>query len=87
MKTIEESPFGVFLVVFLVGIALACLRISLALEHPPEPFTWFNAYKDIAHVYVGGLGVAWWIQRYQWQLVLFIGINGIEVASAVFSRM
>ena len=86
MKT-QESSFGVFLVVFLTGIALTVLRISLALEYPPESFTWFNAYKDIAHVYIGGVGTAWWIQRQQWQIVLFLGVNAVEVTAAVFSRI
>lgn len=87
MKLQQNPSFGIFLAVFLTGMALAILRTALALEHPPEPFTWFNAYKDIAHVYVGGLGVAWWIQRQQWQIVLFVGLNGVEVAAAIYSRI
>ena len=70
-----------------IGIVLAASRIWLGFTVEPEAFSWFQAYKDAAHLFMGGLAVAWWVKRLAWQWWLFWILNGIEVAVAVISRM
>lgn len=37
-----------------------------------------------AHLFMGGLFVAWWLQRLSWQWRLFWLLNAVEVATAVW---
>jgi len=71
----------------LLGVLLALSRIYLGFNVEPEEFHWISVYKDTAHLFMGGLFVAWYIKRYKWQWYLFWALNIVEVAVAVFSRM
>lgn len=70
-----------------IGIGLAIARIWIGFHVAPESFSWFQAYKDSAHLFMGGLAVAWWFQRTRWQWWLFWSLNVIEVTVAVLSRV
>lgn len=70
-----------------IGFVLVFLRVYLGFHVEPEPFTWFQLYKDAAHLFMGGLAVAWWFQRTRWQWWLFWALNAVEVAVAVLSRV
>jgi len=69
------------------AVALAAVRIWMGFNVEPESFQWVQLYKDVAHLFMGGLFVAWWIKRQRWQWQLFWALNAVEVAVAVFSRM
>jgi peptidoglycan/LPS O-acetylase OafA/YrhL len=68
------------------GLLLVVGRVWLGMHHPPESFEWIQAYKDTAHLFMGGLAVAWWFQRKRWQWWLFWALNVVEVAVAILSR-
>lgn len=70
-----------------IGVVLAILRIWIGSISEPEAFHWVQAYKDAAHLFIGGLAVAWWIQRQKWQWRLFWILNIIEVTVAILSRI
>ena len=71
----------------LIGSVLAAVRIWMGLNIEPEVFEWLQAYKDVAHVFIGGLAVAWWFQRSDWQWWLFWALNAVEVSVAILSRI
>jgi hypothetical protein len=71
----------------LFAAAIIAIRVWMAAAVPPESPTWIDVYKDVAHLFVGGLFVAWYIQRGRWQWRLFWLLNAVEVAAAVYSRM
>lgn len=66
-----------------IAVLFAVARIWVGLNFTPEPFHWLQAYKDAAHLFMGGLAVAWWLQRFRWQWWTFWALNVIEVAVAV----
>lgn len=70
-----------------VGILLAALRIWIGANVEPESFSWLQAYKDAAHLFIGGLAVAMWLQRHLWQWRLFWMLNIVEVTVAILSRV
>lgn len=70
-----------------IGIFLVAFRVYIGLTVPPEPFHWTQGFKDTAHLFMGGLAVAWWQQRHPWQWWLFWALNAVEVAVAVWSRI
>lgn len=72
--------------VIVMGLIFAIMRVSFAFVVPPDTFSWFQVYKDLAHLFMGGLSVAWWIQRNKWQWNLFWLMNFIEVATAILTR-
>jgi hypothetical protein len=37
------------------GVVLALSRVWLGFNVEPDPFTWPQAYKDAAHLFMGGL--------------------------------
>lgn len=73
----------------LLGIFLAAARIWIGLNIEPEPASWAGAYQAVAHLFVGGLAVAWYYQPrwINWQWTLFWTLNIVEVATAILSRM
>lgn len=64
-----------------LGFAIALVRIAMAFVEVTPTFA--NVYKDIAHLFVGGVFAAWQIQRFQWQKHLFWWLCIIEVTVAV----
>jgi hypothetical protein len=70
-----------------IGVVLAVIRIVMGATSEPEAFQLLQAYKDAAHIFMGGLGVAWWHMRQAWQWKLFWCLNAVEVAVAVLSRV
>lgn len=70
-----------------IGVVLAATRVWIGFNIEPEPFHWVQAYKDTAHLFMGGLAVAWWIKRLRWQWYLFWGLSIVEVIVAVASRV
>jgi hypothetical protein len=69
------------------GLLLAVGRIWIGMNHAPESFQWLQVYKDAAHLFMGGLAVAWWFNRHPWQWWLFWSLNVVEVAVAILSRI
>lgn len=69
------------------GVILAVARVYIGLTIEPEHMTIVAVYKDVAHLFIGGLAVAWWIQRCPWQWYLFWVLNSVEVATAIISRV
>ena len=49
----------------LIGVLLAAVRIWLGFNIEPESFRWDQVFKDAAHLFMGGLAVAWWFNRYE----------------------
>lgn len=70
-----------------IGLLLAATRIWIGFHIEPESFHWVQAYKDAAHLFMGGLATAWYLQRNNWQWRLFWGLNLVEVVVAVLSRI
>lgn len=70
-----------------IGVILAILRIWIGYVVPPEHITLVDLFKDTAHLFIGGLGAAWWYARKPWQWDLFWTLNAVEVSVAVWSRM
>lgn len=73
--------------VIAVGLLLAASRIALVPFVETPPFAWFNVYKDLAHLFMGGLLVASLRDRLRWQWVLFWSLNAIETVCAVVGRL
>lgn len=83
------------------GLLLAAGRVLIGMNHPPESFDWLQAYKDTAHLFMGGLFIAAWyaqpgswsslmfwrIKRLKWQWWLFWLLNVVEVTMAILSRI
>jgi hypothetical protein len=71
-----------------VGVWFGVTRIVLGFIGSPEHESIVMVlFKDAAHIYIGALGAAWWIQRLTWQWRLFWALNVVEVATAVITRM
>jgi hypothetical protein len=68
------------------GVLLAASRIALSPIVEPTGFEWLSAYKDAAHLFMGGLFVAAIRDHKRWQWVLFWSLNLIEVACAMIGR-
>lgn len=73
--------------VLLFAAVLAVIRVWIGLNVQPESFEWVQAYKDVAHVFMGGLYVSWRYSRKHWQRDLFWGMCAIEVVVATLSRL
>ena len=71
----------------LVAVILAVLRIYIGATVEPPKMDLVDVYKDAAHLFIGGLFVAWWIRRQAWQMVVFVLLNVVEVAVAIWSRI
>lgn len=71
----------------IIAVLLIIIRIWFGFIEEPETFTWFQAFKDTAHLFMGGLAVAWWIKRLDWQWYTFWILNIVEVAVAVLTRL
>ena len=71
----------------LIGGILGAMRIWMGFNVTPESFHWTQAYKDAAHLFMGGLFVAAKRDSQKWQWLLFWGLSALEVAVAVLSRM
>jgi len=74
-------------ITILIGIILALIRIWMGFNIEPDSFHWTQAYKDTAHLFMGGLLVSAWIASSRWKWVLFWSLNIVEVAVAIFSRV
>jgi hypothetical protein len=73
--------------VIAAALLLAIGRVWIGATISPQPVRVDSIFKDVAHVFIGGLFVAAWIQRQRWQWVTFWALNAVEVAVAVWSRM
>jgi len=71
----------------LFGLFLVISRIWLGLTVPPEKMTWVSAYKDMAHLFMGGLYWANRSEKKPWQFRLFWFLVAVEVAVATLSRI
>lgn len=71
-----------------IGIAfvLGIIRMVIGLYIPPEPITWIAIYKDLVHVFMGGLFMSAWITKRHWQWQVFWALCALEVTVAVLSR-
>lgn len=67
-----------------IAIVLTLFRVYLGATVEPESMTWLDAYKDVAHFYMGYL-LALAIQNKKWW-PLFWGMTVLEVTVAVLSR-
>lgn len=74
-------------VTIIIGVLFGIARVWLGFNVEPESFEWAQAYKDAAHLFIGGLAVAWWFQRKWWQWNMFWALNAVEVVVAVWSRI
>lgn len=52
-----------------IAAVFAAIRIWMGLRVPPESVSLVGTYKALAHLFVGGLAVAWWAAlRASWDL-------------------
>ena len=70
----------------LAALLIGAMRIWMGFNVPTESFEWLQVYKDVAHLFMGGLFVAWRIVRQKWQKYLFVGLCALEIVVAVASR-
>lgn len=72
-----------------IAVLLAVGRIYIGFTVEPESPSLVDLYKDLAHVFIGGLGVLWWQFRKIDPLygILFWGLNAVEVTVAILSRI
>lgn len=70
----------------IVGIVIGILRIVIGMNFPPQTPDLVSVYKDIAHLFMGGLAVALYRDRKEWQSNLFWGLCFLEVLAAILSR-
>lgn len=68
-----------------LGFALAFLRVLFVIDGKPESVIAWQSFQAVAHLFVGGLFVAWCFQRQDWQKRLFWSLVAVEVLSAAFS--
>lgn len=73
--------------VIAAGLVLAVLRVVIGLLVEPVSPTWVDVYKDAAHLFMGGLAVAWLYDGYKWQKLLFWGLVVLEVVVAIGVRV
>lgn len=62
-----------------IGLALAVIRIWIGFNIHPESFHWIQAYKDSAHLFMGGLAVSWWVNRVKYRDVCIMLKNCVDV--------
>ena len=79
----RDSVFGLLVVAF----ALAAIRGFMVVGVPPRPASLLLSYEAAAHVFVGGLFVAWRYTRDRRRLWLFVALCVIEVVAAIASRV
>jgi hypothetical protein len=46
-----------------IALILAVIRIWLGFTVEPDTFAWTQVYKDVAHLFMGGLFMSWWHDR------------------------
>lgn len=63
-----------------IGLVIAMIRVGMG----DSDNMWIDIYKAFAHIYIGGLLVAAWIQQKQWQWMMFFFLCALEVICAVF---
>ena len=83
----------------LIAAIFAIARIWIGFNIEPDSFTWIAAYKDAAHLFMGGLTLSAWLAQpgswsslmfwkvklcWQWQVFWFL--NVVEVITAILSR-
>ncbi len=73
--------------VIAVGVMLGAIRIWMGFNVEPESFSWAQAYKDTAHLFMGGLAVAVYRDKLLSQRILFVSLCVLEVVVAVASRV
>lgn len=71
----------------LLSILLILSRIWVAYSFEPESASIVGSYQAFAHLFVGGLIVAWFCQRKAYQAWLFCILVAVEVSAAVLSRV
>lgn len=71
----------------IVGTLLCILRVIIGCTIQPESFALVQVFKDMAHLFMGGLCVALWIDQQKWKHILFWGMCVLEITVAVMSRM
>ena len=74
-------------ITLMVAVILAVIRVWMSLNIAPDAFHWAQAYKDAAHLFMGGLVVAAWRDNRPWQWSIFWGLSALEVLAAVLSRI
>lgn len=93
MKKVDKE-----LTAIVFGIIIASIRILIFLYevfYSAEANDLFvNIYKDIAHIYIGGLFVSYMYEKrrylffdFNWQLKLFVLMSAIEVFVSTLSRL
>lgn len=70
-----------------IAVILGILRIYIGATSTPGTLLWVQIFKDVAHLFMGGLTVAAWNQDKKWQWILFWSMNTLEVTVAVISRL
>lgn len=70
----------------ITAVVLALGRLYIGLNIPPEPMSFSDVYKDVAHLYMGGLFVTARMKNKKWLWSLFWGLGALEVVIAVLSR-
>jgi len=73
--------------VLLVAVTLALGRIYLGYTTTPEPVTTVAVFKDFAHLFVGGLFVAWWLTKQNYLWYTFLGLCIVEIVVATLQRI
>jgi hypothetical protein len=75
----------------LVTVAFGAVRCATMEEAPPIELTFFNVFKDFAHVWVGLLigGAIFTDSRSSraWLLTLAVGVTAVETAAALLTIM
>jgi hypothetical protein len=69
------------------GVVLAVVRVWMAVAIQPSPFGWDQAYKDVAHLFVGFLFGGWLVDLQPWKWKLFWFLIFVEIIAAVSSRL
>ncbi len=70
-----------------IAAILALTRVWVGLTVLPETPTATDVFKDVAHLFMGGLFMGWYLQRQHWQWRIFWAMNVLEGAVAVLSRI
>ena len=87
MKKRGRQVSRAFCIVVYIGILIAVARVILIGSVATESPTMFDIYKDMAHVFIGGLGATCLIRGKAWQWCLFWFLVSVEVTVAVVSRV
>lgn len=76
--------------VIIFAVVLGLLRVLIGITVEPEPITWVGAYKAVAHLFMGGLFVAWLGQPVpygRWMGATFGLLCLLELGVALWSRL